>query len=130
MMMPAMTMLAPDWRGGASTHGTLGGAEYALQFLVEYPGMNCMHEWSHAPQQSESRLVTRNVGNGAARTSMRFEPEVWDALREICEREGISLDQLVARAVRANPGGGRTSAVRVFAVSYFRRAMHSSVQAR
>jgi predicted DNA-binding ribbon-helix-helix protein len=81
-------------------------------------------------QISESRLVTRNVGNGAARTSMRLEPELWDALREICERERISLHQLVARATRVHPNGGRTSAVRVFAVCYFRDAAPSGVQAR
>jgi predicted DNA-binding ribbon-helix-helix protein len=51
---------------------------------------------------------------------MRFEPEFWDALQEICQREGISLDELVSRAMRARPESGRTSAVRVFAVSYFR----------
>jgi predicted DNA-binding ribbon-helix-helix protein len=53
---------------------------------------------------------------------MRFEPELWDALREICLRENLSLDELTAQAVRAHPNGGRTSAVRVLAVNYFRSA--------
>jgi predicted DNA-binding ribbon-helix-helix protein len=66
---------------------------------------------------SHGRLMSRNVGTGSARTSMRFEPEIWDALREICLREDISLDELTARAMRAHPNGGRTSAVRVFAVA-------------
>ena len=68
----------------------------------------------------QSRHVTRNVGSSPARTSIRFEPELWDALREICRREKIGLSELIAQAVRARPDCGRTSAVRVFAMCYFR----------
>jgi len=53
---------------------------------------------------------------------MRLEPETWDALGEICEREAIPLGELVRRAERAVGTGGRTSAVRVYALSYFREA--------
>jgi hypothetical protein len=52
----------------------------------------------------------------------RLEPELWNALREIGIREGASLVELTARAVRANPGSGRTNAVPVFAIGYFRDA--------
>ncbi|MBC7637762.1 MAG: ribbon-helix-helix domain-containing protein, partial [Acetobacteraceae bacterium] len=31
-----------------------------------------------------SRLINRNVIAKSGRTSMRLEPELWDALREIC----------------------------------------------
>ena len=34
-----------------------------------------------------SRLVNRNVVAERGRTSMRLEPELWDMLSEICERE-------------------------------------------
>jgi predicted DNA-binding ribbon-helix-helix protein len=51
---------------------------------------------------------------------MRLEPQFWDALREICQRESISLEELVSQAVRARRGGEREGAVRVFVVSYFR----------
>ncbi|MGI4976341.1 MAG: ribbon-helix-helix domain-containing protein, partial [Janthinobacterium lividum] len=37
----------------------------------------------------ESRLVNRNINATAGRTSMRLEPEFWDALREICQRESL-----------------------------------------
>jgi predicted DNA-binding ribbon-helix-helix protein len=53
---------------------------------------------------------------------MRLEPETWDALGEICDRESIGLGELVRRAERALGAGGRTSAVRVFALAYFREA--------
>jgi len=69
-----------------------------------------------------SRLVNRNVIAGRGRTSMRLEPELWDALHEICWREGLAIGQLVRRVERDASPGGRTSAVRVFALTYFRDA--------
>lgn len=69
-----------------------------------------------------SRLVNRNITAGTGRTSMRLEPEVWDALREICLREGLELRDLIQQIERGTDEGGRTSAVRVFVLSYFRNA--------
>jgi predicted DNA-binding ribbon-helix-helix protein len=71
-----------------------------------------------------SSLVNHNVRGAGKRTSMRLEPEAWDALRDICRREQISTEELVTRAVRAHPSGGRTSAVRVFLLGYYRSAYH------
>ena len=56
---------------------------------------------------------------------MRLEPELWDALKEICAREGRDMSQLVRQAESAR-GGGRTSAVRVFVVQYFRTAANEA----
>jgi predicted DNA-binding ribbon-helix-helix protein len=53
---------------------------------------------------------------------MRLEPETWNALGEICDREAIGLGELVRRAELAIGTGGRTSAVRVYALTYFRKA--------
>jgi predicted DNA-binding ribbon-helix-helix protein len=70
-----------------------------------------------------SRLVNRNVVAERGRTSIRFEPELWDSLQEICRRERIGLGELVRRIEQeAGPCGGRTSAVRVFVLTYFRSA--------
>jgi len=69
-----------------------------------------------------SRLVNRNITAGAGRTSMRLEPEVWDALREVCLREGIELRELIRNVERTATPGGRTSAVRVHVLEYFRAA--------
>ncbi len=71
---------------------------------------------------ASSRLINRNVVAERGRTSMRLEPELWDALAEICLREGHDLNRLV-RQIEANGHiGGRTSAVRVFVLEYFRAA--------
>jgi predicted DNA-binding ribbon-helix-helix protein len=69
-----------------------------------------------------SRLVNRNVVAGRGRTSMRLEPELWDALLEICQRERRDLSQLVREIEAIGHSGGRTSAVRVFVLNYFRAA--------
>ena len=53
---------------------------------------------------------------------MRLEPEIWDALQEICKRERVALGDLVQKVEGSQSEGGRTSAVRVFAFQYFRTA--------
>jgi predicted DNA-binding ribbon-helix-helix protein len=53
---------------------------------------------------------------------MRLEPEVWDALREICMREGTDLRALIQQIEKHAGAGGRTSAVRVYVLTYFRAA--------
>ena len=71
---------------------------------------------------SQSRLVNRNVTALRGRTSMRLEPELWEALEEICARENLSPGELVKRVEAHDHPGGRTSAVRVFVLGYFRNA--------
>lgn len=73
----------------------------------------------------ESRLINRNVTAATGRTSMRLEPELWQALEEICHREGLTLADAVQRIEMQDQQrneGGRTSAVRVHIINYFRAA--------
>jgi predicted DNA-binding ribbon-helix-helix protein len=69
-----------------------------------------------------SRLINRNVVAKRGRTSMRLEPELWDALVEISDREGKDLSALVRNVEADDHPGGRTSAIRVFVLNYFRSA--------
>jgi len=71
-------------------------------------------------------LINRNVVAGRGRTSMRLEPELWDALAEICRREGQDMNRLVRQIEATGHSGGRTSAVRVFVLQYFRAAASKS----
>jgi predicted DNA-binding ribbon-helix-helix protein len=71
---------------------------------------------------SNSRLVNRNVVAERGRTSMRLEPELWDALSEICERESQDMSTLVRQVEASGHSGGRTSAIRVFILNYYRAA--------
>ena len=70
----------------------------------------------------KSRLLNRNITASTGRTSMRLEPELWDAVREICVREGIDLRDFLKRVENAAYPGGRTGAVRVFMLKYFQAA--------
>ena len=69
-----------------------------------------------------SRLINRNVKALHGRTSMRLEPELWAALEEICCRENTAVGEVVKRVDSAGFPGGRTSAVRVYVLNYFREA--------
>ena len=64
-------------------------------------------------------LVSRNVTIGALRTSMRLEPEFWNALRDIAHRERLSLDALCTQVDAARGDHSRTAAMRLFATAYF-----------
>ena len=77
-----------------------------------------------------SRLVNRNVIATSGRTSMRLEPELWRALQDICQRETITLSDLIQRIERNSHPGGRTSAIRVYVVTYFRDAARHRPSAR
>jgi predicted DNA-binding ribbon-helix-helix protein len=68
-----------------------------------------------------SRLVSRNVMGARGRTSMRLEPELWDALDEMCLRENITLKEMM-RCIAPASTGGRTSVVRVQILLYYRAA--------
>lgn len=65
----------------------------------------------------QSSLVSRNVTLSNGRTSIRLEPEFWNALTDICARERVSLAKWID-TVAADTDGGRTSAVRVSVLSY------------
>ena len=47
---------------------------------------------------------------------------MWEGLDEICRRETLSLSELCTMIERRRAGTSRTSAVRVFVLSYFRAA--------
>ena len=68
-------------------------------------------------------LINRNVTVNGRRTSIRLEPEMWDALEEIAKREGVRVSDVVSRIDREMRGAsGLTARVRVFVLGYFRAA--------
>jgi predicted DNA-binding ribbon-helix-helix protein len=67
-------------------------------------------------------LVSRNVTISGRRTSLRMEQETWDALAEICKREGKSIHQICTMVEERRNVSNRTSAVRAFIIAYYRAA--------
>ena len=73
--------------------------------------------------EPKTTLVSRNITVMGRRTSVRLEPEMWMALREISKREQCTIhDVCTLVAVRKNSNTSLTAAIRVFLMLYFRAA--------
>lgn len=77
-----------------------------------------------ASEDKSSILESRNVTVGGRRTSMRLEPQMWDAIETIARLEGMTLNALCG-AIDQRRHVGLTSATRVFIVTYFRQLVWS-----
>lgn len=77
----------------------------------------------------DGALVSKNVRIHDRRTSVRLEPEMWQALREVAEIEGCTIHDLCG-AVHDIKGAGAsfTAALRVFLMEYYRTAARTSQQ--
>ncbi len=70
-----------------------------------------------------STLVSRNLVINKHRTSVRLEPEMWAALKDISSREHATMHDVCSLISSHKPGGSSlTAAIRVFIVAYFRNA--------
>lgn len=74
----------------------------------------------------ESPLVTRNVNVGGRRTSVRLEPDLWEALREIALRENRTLHDICSDIDKTRGETRLTSAMRIYIVNYYRSAANPS----
>ncbi len=78
---------------------------------------------AHAP----GALQSKNIRIHKHRTSVRLEPEMWNALNEIAALEGCSIHDLCGAVhdLKA-PGASFTAALRVFMMEYYRTATRSN----
>ena len=71
----------------------------------------------------KSTLVSRNVTILGKRTSIRLEPEMWQAIRDIAHKEGCSIHELCSLIyLRKDNNTTLTAAIRVFLMLYYRAA--------
>lgn len=71
----------------------------------------------------KSSLVSRNITVMGRRTSVRLEPEMWTALREIARRESCSIHNLCSLIyMRKSARTSLTAAIRVFLILYYKAA--------
>jgi predicted DNA-binding ribbon-helix-helix protein len=73
-------------------------------------------------QSQKSTLRSGNITVAGRRTSIRLEPAMWQALREISAREGKTMHVLVTDIERGRAQSSLTAAIRVFLLDYFRAA--------
>ena len=75
---------------------------------------------SAAREHSLSSPTIHNIVVAGRRTSVRLEPVMWQALREIAHAEGIGLNDLVTAIDRRREGLNLTAAIRVCIVDFYR----------
>ncbi|MCB1783455.1 MAG: ribbon-helix-helix domain-containing protein [Alphaproteobacteria bacterium] len=78
---------------------------------------------AHADCHAQSSLVSKNITVLGRRTSIRLEPEMWQALSDIARREVCSIHDICSLVyMRKNEDTSLTAAIRVFLMLYFRAA--------
>jgi predicted DNA-binding ribbon-helix-helix protein len=81
--------------------------------------------------EPRSTLVSRNITVLGRRTSVRLEPEMWTALREIAQREKCRIHDICSLIQkRKNQRTSLTAAIRVFLMLYYRAASTEEGHAR
>ncbi len=71
----------------------------------------------------QSSLVSKNISIFNRRTSIRLEPEMWNALGDIAKREVCSVHDICSLVyVRKGRTTSLTAAIRVFLMLYYRAA--------
>ena len=74
----------------------------------------------------KSTLVSKNVTILGRRTSVRLEPEMWNALKDISKRERCTIHDICSLIhIRKRPMTSLTAAIRVFLMLYYRAAATS-----
>lgn len=70
-------------------------------------------------------IVKRSVSIAGHRTSISLEEPFWEALREIAEREKLSIQALIGRIDAERGGQNLSSAIRVFVLADLRNRSSS-----
>lgn len=73
-------------------------------------------------EPAASSLVIRNVVVGGHRTSVRLEPIMWEALRDIALHQNATIHDLVTEIDRRRTASSLTAAIRVYIVDFYRAA--------
>ncbi len=86
-----------------------------------------MRDYPLEPEAEEAAykttLVSKNVTVRQRRTSVRLEPEMWLALRDIALREKCTIHDICSLvSFRKNSNTSLTAAIRVFLMLYYRAA--------
>jgi predicted DNA-binding ribbon-helix-helix protein len=66
-----------------------------------------------------SPVIKRSIVRDGHKSSVSLEDEFWDALREIADRENMTMSALVATIDHGSDN--LSSAIRVFVLDHFRR---------
>ena len=80
--------------------------------------------------ERNARLKSRNVVVQGRRTSVRLEPAMWEALKDIAAAERSTINEIVSAIADCRTSAGSlTSAIRVFVMAYFRARTQTDLAA-
>jgi predicted DNA-binding ribbon-helix-helix protein len=72
------------------------------------------------PAEAATALAKRSLSIAGHRTSVSLEDDFWAALAEIARARGLSIAALVSEIDRGRGDANLSSAIRVFALRFFR----------
>ena len=73
--------------------------------------------------KTKSSLISKNITIFGHRTSVRLEPEMWSALKDISSRESCTVHDLCSLVqFRKGKNTSLTAAIRVFLMLYYKAA--------
>lgn len=82
--------------------------------------MNVLRE-ENGHDLAKSSLVSRNITILGKRTSVRLEPEMWVAMKDIARREKCTIHDICSLiSLRKKENTSLTAAIRVFIMLYFK----------
>jgi predicted DNA-binding ribbon-helix-helix protein len=71
--------------------------------------------------RGKSSLISRNITILGKRTSVRLEPEMWQALKDVAKREGCSIHDICSLIfIRKRDISSLTASIRVFLMLYYK----------
>lgn len=83
---------------------------------------NSLSEQDYSPSLKSS-LISKNITVAGKRTSIRLEPEMWNALKDIAKREHTTIHNICTLiALRKTDEASLTASIRVFLMLYYRAA--------
>ncbi len=79
----------------------------------------------HPDEQKDSTpsLIGRRVTLNGLQVELRVESLLWEAVDDVCEREGLTLDALCAVIDSRRGAADLTAALQFFIVTYYRAAV-------
>lgn len=78
---------------------------------------------TNTTQQNVSLLMSRNITVDGHRTSIRLEAQMWQALKEVADRECCTIHEICSLiSARRKAGLSLTAAIRIFLMLYFKAA--------
>ena len=77
-----------------------------------------------------SQVLKRSIAVGRHRTSISLEAGFWDGLKEIADREGISVAALVTRIESDRQHANLSSAVRLYVLNHYRHVVEQALAAK